>query len=894
MAVPDRLAYVQLDDYDRHVFDHVLSDDTERYAFIRFFQHVSVNYQRQKRPRSGRGRVRLWNKTHSYWVRKAQEQQELPAIQRSAPVVPAVAPPLPAPILTVQVPSAVEIAPVPSPVPASIPTAPVPSSANTIPVASRSPSPVLSSQNIPPTSGSKRARNNDEEPSVASLEPPAKRRRPVIGGERCPPFVLHNGLHETEPGVSTYFEFPPTLQQREFVQKTLGGTWRYAKTLHQSPINSVLPKPRSGIPPRSIDLFVKLDEAGIIQDRVAVKYTDISWDKDTTTKKRVELEEAVVHTIPDGCRHLPAYRNIVDHTMNFTIDGGYSDNKDPSCWKQRYIFSDYAPHGDLYQLINNHARASKVVPEHFIWYVFKQLVDALTTLETGVCKEMDSGPTTGQEDRWQPILHLDIKSGNVLLASPDPTYKSYRQPVLTDFDCSTRLSNNPIKRKEQMKNARGYGTRCWQAPEHAYEHVHTKHYTPSTWDLNHRTDIYALGLLIRHLMLCATMPSNQIAKLHRDETSFFPTEATSRNEAPEQEVPWRMYPEVYSIALIRTVHRCLAFRQYRDPAKPNKGSRPSLSELQGRINHHLSQLDQMCGDGVTAAHYPVDHPLHVMFPEDDPRFTIGTLFSPEPTATVKELILSSATDLDKARAHDTFTTYAPSAPNALAIPRAEDTHSDVPQPTMKVQEDVLKEVITEVRRDALKGPQSVERDLRAYAIDHADTTIHKCVNPHGNFKQLKGAKDSKFFSPESKHATLTSMKSWADKLLDDTKTAIEQEQERMAWIDDDVIMDQAEDIDAVQENESVQEEKARVRALRTQELRDKKQLIQEHEAYLQQKLIALKDLSEAVDIGMAVLVLGDELELDAELADEHWMTKVSGLHRGVWEYFWSRPSGVFT
>lgn len=49
MAAPAPLAYVPLDNFDRNMFDHVLSDNVERVAFINYFDHVNSNVKRHKR-----------------------------------------------------------------------------------------------------------------------------------------------------------------------------------------------------------------------------------------------------------------------------------------------------------------------------------------------------------------------------------------------------------------------------------------------------------------------------------------------------------------------------------------------------------------------------------------------------------------------------------------------------------------------------------------------------------------------------------------------------------------------------------------------------------------------------------------------------------------------------
>ncbi|KAJ4374840.1 hypothetical protein N0V83_001918 [Neocucurbitaria cava] len=852
MSAPATIAYAHIDNFDRHFYDHLLANDTERYAFILFFQHVNAKYQRSKRPRSGHGRVHLWNKCRGHWIRKARSQQPIPAIHRSAPFAPGapvapVAPVVPAaPVagalpnipqpppainLTTHVPTAsIDIAPIAAPIYISTLNVPLPSgiievipSAGTINSSPRSPLNASSSPTASSKSGTKRTRESNEDRDIASLEPPAKRHKPAIGGERCPPFVLHNER-------KSYL--PPTLQQREFIEKTLGGgIWRYAKTIHQPLIDRWPPKPRSGIPRVSTYLFVKIDDQNVIQDRVVVKCTDLSWDKDVNAKLSVKCEEDVVRAIPDGCPHLPFYRNLQDHTMNFTIDGAYLDNKVPSSWRQRYVFSDYAPHGNLMDLMANHASAKKPIPEHFIWYVFKHVVDALVTFATGQCSDMHVGPITAQKakSKWRRILHLDIHPSNVVLAKQDPKYATYRQPVLIGFDLSTLLSDDPATRKQQLQQKRipddaGW---TWLAPEQY--RVPGKPSQIENWGVEHTTDLFSLAQVIRALMLCGTRPAEEIGKFQKDEMDSFRAEAISPDNVRSYEVPWGVYPDIYSTALIQTVHRCLALRPVQDRERPYKPFRPSLYELRDRIDRHLSRLDTMYGGAAIAEQYGSEHPLHVVFPEEDPQYAIGVVFSPQPPAlTVQELSLASADDREKAMAHDSYTKYASKfqqVGNEEGFGRSGDS-----QPNPLAQESALQSVITEVRQEVLRSAHSAERDQRVQATDHAGSTILKCVNPHGTFKQLRGKQKPAFFSPEAKAATLTSIKHWAGKLAD-------------------------EDNDPAQ-------------------------------------MKSLQYLQQAADIVLAVLVLGEESGLAPESADEHWMTTVSDLHRGVWEYFWSRPDAV--
>lgn len=63
-----------------------------------------------------------------------------------------------------------------------------------------------------------------------------------------------------------------------------------------------------------------------------------------------------------------------------------------------------------------------------------------------------------------PILHLDIKSDNVMLLKENKDYPSYPKPVLGDFNLS-HLNNDEFQ--EQLTSAEGprfAGTSGWHPP----------------------------------------------------------------------------------------------------------------------------------------------------------------------------------------------------------------------------------------------------------------------------------------------------------------------------------------------------------------------------------------------------------------------------------------------
>lgn len=65
---------------------------------------------------------------------------------------------------------------------------------------------------------------------------------------------------------------------------------------------------------------------------------------------------------------------------------------------------------------------------------------------------------------WLPILHLDMKSENVMLLQSNEDYPSYPKPVLGDFDLS-RVNDDEFK--NQLTDAKGprfSGTDGWHPP----------------------------------------------------------------------------------------------------------------------------------------------------------------------------------------------------------------------------------------------------------------------------------------------------------------------------------------------------------------------------------------------------------------------------------------------
>lgn len=81
------------------------------------------------------------------------------------------------------------------------------------------------------------------------------------------------------------------------------------------------------------------------------------------------------------------------------------------------ILMEFAPEGDLKQLINRHQDHQEPIPEKFIWMCFRGLVEA--------CMVMKQGGLAQAANPWSEIVHRDLKPENVFLARPNPNYYSH-------------------------------------------------------------------------------------------------------------------------------------------------------------------------------------------------------------------------------------------------------------------------------------------------------------------------------------------------------------------------------------------------------------------------------------------------------------------------------------
>lgn len=535
----------------------------------------------------------------------------------------------------------------------------------------------------------------------------------------------------------------------------------------------------------------------------------------------------------------------------------------------------------------------RVIPEHFCWFVFQSIVEALITCQTGYCGEIHPTPLepTSRRPGWRRILHLDIKAENIFLAGPDSKYAFYQQPVLGDLATALCLHPNHVQRKNQLSSVRFEGKQYMQAPERCMQYKKSKDYAPATWDLDHSTDIYTLGLLIRYMMMCTRVtPEKPIdTYLGKLEADAFAAEAKGLPNVKEYQFKDNNYPSVYSPALKDTALRCLAFRQRYDPSKPSKKYRPTLFELRDIIEKHLSALDSKHLKDVETTQSDPRNTYRVLFPEEDQRFAIGAETQPIPPVNISQLVDREAKDSDKQNAHEVWSSYRN---------QYESGSGENASPSTSSMEIILDDLNARARTQLTEMTKNVgdvsARQTVFNALQHANNTMLKCINPTSTFKQLRQKLRSDFFAPAKKREMLTQFLGCSKEIMTELTNEAEKLQKSKDQVEEEIAAAQ-ETLRSAQGADVRDEAKVDRLTVELKYLVDKKDLKTSEEAVLQDKIASVKLFREAAELGEALLVLGEEFWPSGDISqeEEHWMPEVSPIHRGVWEYFFARPDGVF-
>lgn len=366
-----------------------------------------------------------------------------------------------------------------------------------------------------------------------------------------------------------------------------------------------------------------------------------------------------------------------------------------------------------------------MISEHFCWFVFQSIVDALITFKTGYCTEVVGNDLDEYSRRpgWLSMLHLDIKPANVFLGGPSTKYGFYKQPILADYDSSVALSEDLEKRERDLAARRFAGTLYWQAPEQCYRYEDLGDvYPPIQWPLIDAVDVYSLGLVIRYMMMCSRAQTSFVKDVHDEEANLFLEEGMKSPSQVEYDYDRTSYPPTYSTALIEAVHSCLAFRPRMDPAQPSKKYRPTLFQLRDIINIQLSRLEAQGTEKFSTAQADPTSVRHILFPQEDPRFALGTVFVPSRNVSLDELTLSDASSADEQEARDCWQAHAKEAQDGMPNQHAGLDKSAMDEVLTRTYDAASVEIMTDGGSDQ-RNP-ALESGIR-----HAVNTLRKCAKP---------------------------------------------------------------------------------------------------------------------------------------------------------------------
>lgn len=134
--------------------------------------------------------------------------------------------------------------------------------------------------------------------------------------------------------------------------------------------------------------------------------------------------------------------------------------------KVRFYF-EFAPHGDLANLILRYRAWNRHMPEEFLWHCLRGLAEAQQVIVLNQWKDPATDEKDPVKDRF--LIHFDLKPNNILLGDPNspyeipyPTFESiYPCPKMADFGEAELTS---IQDASNPKALYDHGTYTYQAP----------------------------------------------------------------------------------------------------------------------------------------------------------------------------------------------------------------------------------------------------------------------------------------------------------------------------------------------------------------------------------------------------------------------------------------------
>ncbi|KAL8847482.1 MAG: hypothetical protein Q9221_007475 [Calogaya cf. arnoldii] len=164
------------------------------------------------------------------------------------------------------------------------------------------------------------------------------------------------------------------------------------------------------------------------------------------------------------------------------------------------ILEEYAEHGDLDDVLEFYRDKKLILPEAFLWHIFWSAANTLCYCRHGTTDSPDT------VDRWDPMFHMDVKPGNLLMAGPDFSVNQFYPSIkMSDFGGAYTLPETGYDNFRRWKSTWRFGTEPFEAPEVKILNPSEQgRFSPTSGQYGlhgSHTDIYSLGRTINWLIL---------------------------------------------------------------------------------------------------------------------------------------------------------------------------------------------------------------------------------------------------------------------------------------------------------------------------------------------------------------------------------------------------------
>lgn len=223
----------------------------------------------------------------------------------------------------------------------------------------------------------------------------------VLGRQRIPRAVYELARRQVLPPAPTVSNRPliPTMA---FLPSEAGRHW----------VGSAIGAGGMG----SARVFVETDAQGATYGRVVIKDT-FPAASDTKFQGHSKWHGDLTRDgWKDSCIPLEYHTQRLVGNASQSVNSVKIVSSPQVDWAQRIvrIYMEYAPEGDLSDLLYRHQGHDEPVPEKFLWFLFKGLLDA--------CMVMKRGGVNNAVTPWSEIVHCDLKLHNVFLGLAHVTH----------------------------------------------------------------------------------------------------------------------------------------------------------------------------------------------------------------------------------------------------------------------------------------------------------------------------------------------------------------------------------------------------------------------------------------------------------------------------------------